>query len=583
MANLSRTLGAKRFLHDAKQKRQSVDTTMWFRDPLSTKEKIENKRISHPAFETNILDTPRQKIIREIISRRKHGRNESKDEHDHIYELGEEYLDLEYEARALQPSEKTIIEHKISQILQKRFNFNPVALMYEGSNANGIEDATCRNYGPYTRNARRYEPSIDEDNEPEHKASHNVKLSLPSQDQGVGRTDNGSSDKDFQHEPYEVNANPSTIYQLKQGVLPNGTLLTVDVSEFSKIQSKDDAQSIFDRIDEVNINADLIKVWTDKNMVDIIYFNKTCIPVVSSDPLMEYKYLRNHAVIFDMGYLFPMQVIGEHADLFLEHFVTCSLNKMKIGMLQYTCIIDTKGFVMDTGYVAKTHDGYFLITNGLNKKSLYDYMTAYQVTCANSGLNIALKPLLSCTTIGLHGPKALEALQSIAMKQHNGDMCKATDDIGSLRTDAGLQDCHMQCSIEIPDVLPPFMHCFNATFYYIDESQEAGISKQQEVIHCFRMSDVGEDGFQFIVRAQTAPHLIRSLLKHQYVITAGFEIYDVGRMEAGIIRSDVDLPTEPSPIQAAVTWSIDKQKLRTGSLFGRQHMVSQIINGISKV
>ncbi|GIX63961.1 aminomethyltransferase, putative [Babesia caballi] len=514
-----------------------------------------------------MLDTPGDKLMRQIISRRRQRGVEQNESTGNLYELAEEYLDAEHEMQAISPSQDTVLQQKIDEVLQKRFNYNPTATLHQTDDGHSYgETGTRRNLPPVRT------------------SNINKTCQQPRSEQSI--TDvcavEDQVEQDLTQETVDSQGRQRIITDFENAALPNGAVIKIDTLSSKAVQVDRDLVDVFHQLGTVRVNWDVIRLWTTDQIVDAIYFNETVLPIVASDAEGEYYHIRNRVALIDKSYALPIIVEGKHACDFMEHFVTCSVKKLKQGMVQYAALVDTKGCVMDMAHIAKYEDCLLLVTNGLQKRNVYDYMTAYQVSCRQMGLDVTLQPQVFSVVVSIQGPKSAEMLQSVVSKQNTTVSSTGNRSVG-LSCQLEKKGIDLNCMLEIPSTLPAFMHCFEGTVTYSTTDEEGIESRKTEKIRCSRISDVGEDGFEVVVSSEAAIPLLRMLLEQPEVAAAGFDAYDSARMEAGIIRSDVDLPTESSPIQAAVAWCMDTNKLRAGSLFGRQHVVSQLVNGVAKV
>ncbi|GBE61200.1 family domain containing protein [Babesia ovata] len=576
----SRLLVAKRLSHNASHLQSSGSSAAGASIPLGPFERRKNARTTQLQFKTNILDTPRDRIMRQIIRRRRQVNTEQHDKDGSLYELAEAYLEAEHEMLAAAPSQDALTRHKISQVLQQRFNYNPIQSFALNHDSNRKIALESQESVTFQKNRRLYVNEVKDEGDDDISES-------PGENNDRNATASGSAPQDGTEHRGKQNTMHSKETQqpatdLEKVALCNGTILEIDLSAVKTVE-KNHKEDVFDSLGSLRLNEEMLNLWTSQNVIDVIYFNESLLPIVSTSAEAEYFHIRNKAALINKSYALPIMVSGKDAADFLEHFVTCSLKNMKRGMVQYTALVDTQGNVMDMAYVAAYENSYLLVTNGLQKRNLFDYMTAYQVSCKRSGLDVTLRPLLSFVLISFQGPKAADILQAIAKRDRIYVVPETKEDITEQEGRSEHAETLNGCAIKIPTTLPPFMRCIDFEFT-CPYTRKDGLSSQKTYpIHCMRVSDVGEDGFEMLVSSDAAIPLLRLLRSHPDVVYAGFEAYDSARMEAGIIRSDVDIPTESSPIQAAVTWSVDTNKLRSGSLFGRKHMTSQLINGVAKL
>jgi len=95
-----------------------------------------------------------------------------------------------------------------------------------------------------------------------------------------------------------------------------------------------------------------------------------------------------------------------------DHFLTCSLRKMWKGDAQYSCILDTQGYVLDTCFVLKTDDTLLLLTEGASGVQLMNYLGDYCAFARQSGLDVYLRPEES-TVLEFVGPEIRSVLKTL--------------------------------------------------------------------------------------------------------------------------------------------------------------------------
>jgi aminomethyltransferase len=87
---------------------------------------------------------------------------------------------------------------------------------------------------------------------------------------------------------------------------------------------------------------------------------------------------------------------------------------------------------------------------------------------------------------------------------------------------------------------------------------------------CFvtRSGYTGEDGFEISVPAAQAEGLARALLAQPEVAPAGLGARDTLRLEAGLCLYGHDIDTRTTPVEAALTWAIQKVRRPGGARAG---------------
>jgi len=102
---------------------------------------------------------------------------------------------------------------------------------------------------------------------------------------------------------------------------------------------------------------------------------------------------------------------------------------------------------------------------------------------------------------------------------------------------------------------------------------------------CFvtRSGYTGEDGFEISVPADAAERLARALLAQPEVQPAGLGARDTLRLEAGLCLYGHDIDTTTTPVEAGLTWAIQKVRRaggdRAGGYPGAAVVDAQLANG----
>ncbi|MTJ04875.1 MAG: glycine cleavage system aminomethyltransferase GcvT [Sediminimonas qiaohouensis] len=98
-----------------------------------------------------------------------------------------------------------------------------------------------------------------------------------------------------------------------------------------------------------------------------------------------------------------------------------------------------------------------------------------------------------------------------------------------------------------------------------------------------RSGYTGEDGFEISVPADAAETLARRLLEHEAVAPIGLGARDSLRLEAGLCLYGHDIDSETSPIEAGLSWAIQKVRrnggARAGGFPGAERILQEIEDG----
>ena len=97
--------------------------------------------------------------------------------------------------------------------------------------------------------------------------------------------------------------------------------------------------------------------------------------------------------------------------------------------------------------------------------------------------------------------------------------------------------------------------------------------------HISRSGYTGEDGFEISLRAELAEQMARMLLRDDKVKMIGLGARDSLRLEAGLCLYGHDIDTTTSPIEAGLSWSIQKRRREEGGFPGAQRIQSELTQG----
>ncbi|NKB27007.1 MAG: glycine cleavage system aminomethyltransferase GcvT [Rhodobacteraceae bacterium] len=113
---------------------------------------------------------------------------------------------------------------------------------------------------------------------------------------------------------------------------------------------------------------------------------------------------------------------------------------------------------------------------------------------------------------------------------------------------------------------------------------EVGIAGADCVVS--RSGYTGEDGYEISVPNAQAVDLARALLAHDDVEPIGLGARDTLRLEAGLCLYGNDIDATTSPVEAALTWAIQKARRaggdRAGGFPGADRILDEMANGTSR-
>ncbi|MBL8568636.1 MAG: glycine cleavage system aminomethyltransferase GcvT [Phreatobacter sp.] len=252
--------------------------------------------------------------------------------------------------------------------------------------------------------------------------------------------------------------------------------------------------------------------------------------------LTEHNWTREHAGLFDVShmgqcFLIPEDGQFETAAAALEKLVPADILALKPGQQRYSQFTTPQGGILDDLMITRLgHPGHehwlYLVVNAGCKDADYAHLKA------NMPAGVTLKIAYELALIAVQGPEAAVAVATLAPEL------------------AGLK---FMTSMDLPI---------------------AGIWA-----HVSRTGYTGEDGVEISVKAGDVVALTRKLLADERVKPIGLGARDSLRLEAGLCLYGHDINTFTSPIEAGLTWSIQKRRRTEGGFPGAARVQKELAEG----
>jgi len=254
--------------------------------------------------------------------------------------------------------------------------------------------------------------------------------------------------------------------------------------------------------------------------------------------LKEHLHTRARAGLFDvshMGQVILRPKSGTLADaaMALERLVPVDVLGLPVGRQRYALFTDEAGGILDDLMITNRGDHLFLVVNAACKDADEAHMRAHLSDVCE------IERLDGRALVALQGPQAGAVLASLAPES------------AAMR----------------------FMDVRNLTLAGAD---------------CIvsRSGYSGEDGFEISVPNDQAEKLARALIAHETVEPIGLGARDSLRLEAGLCLYGNDLDTTTTPVEASLTWAIQKTRrtsgARAGGFPGAKRILGELINGASR-
>ena len=242
----------------------------------------------------------------------------------------------------------------------------------------------------------------------------------------------------------------------------------------------------------------------------------------------EHKNVRNHSGIFDVSHM--GQVLIENNDLYinnLEKYIPLKLNSLKKNKSNYTFLLNEKGGVVDDLIVSlieiDSKSFLYIVYNASRKNE--DEKIFFN--CSSKAKIIHNKNCL----FAIQGPESIEVLKN---------------------------------KIEIPSYMN-FLDIYELKY-------------KENLVIVSRSGYTGEDGFEISITNEQAEIFIKDLLENENTMLCGLGSRDSLRLEAGLSLYGHELNEEITPIEAGLSWALDKDRLNDTTLNGNNILSDQLYN-----
>ncbi len=235
--------------------------------------------------------------------------------------------------------------------------------------------------------------------------------------------------------------------------------------------------------------------------------------------LAEHRACRESAALFDVSHMGQVFVSGNDAASALESMLPVDLIGLAVGRQRYAFFTNDAGGILDDLMATRRDDaaftGFHVVVNAGNKD---DDLARMQ---AAIGARCRIEPRFDRALLALQGPRAIDVLKRLAPA-----LASLTFMSGSTATIAGID------------------------------------------VYATRSGYTGEDGWEISVAADDAERLARALLAEPEVSAAGLGARDTLRLEAGLCLHGHDIDAATTPVEAALTWAIQKVRRADGARAG---------------
>lgn len=254
--------------------------------------------------------------------------------------------------------------------------------------------------------------------------------------------------------------------------------------------------------------------------------------------LTEHNWTREQAGLFDVSHMGQAFLIGpdhETTAKALEALIPADILNLAPGKQRYSQLLNEEGGILDDLMVTRSIDpdedgALYLVVNAACKTDDYAHIEA------RLPANVKLVRAEHRGLVALQGPAAEAALAALAPEAAEmGFMTSRTVKIGGIK---------------------------------------ANVS---------RSGYTGEDGYEISAAATRIGEIWDTLLLDSRVKPIGLGARDSLRLEAGLCLYGHDIDTTTSPVEGALTWSIQKRRREEGGFPGAARIQRELAEGAGRV
>ena len=228
--------------------------------------------------------------------------------------------------------------------------------------------------------------------------------------------------------------------------------------------------------------------------------------------IAEHRHCRSAAALFDVSHMGQIRLTGDDAAAALESLVPADVASLGVTKQRYAMFTNASGGILDDLMITRREADLLLIVNAGCKAADTQHLVTH------IGHRCTVEPLPELALLALQGPQAAAALGRL-----NPAVCRLV-----------------------------FMTGMNFELL-------------GTICHVTRSGYTGEDGFEISVPAERAADLARALLAMPAVKPAGLGARDTLRLEAGMCLYGHDINVETTPVEAGLSWAIQKSRRPGGA------------------
>jgi aminomethyltransferase len=259
-----------------------------------------------------------------------------------------------------------------------------------------------------------------------------------------------------------------------------------------------------------------------------------------------HHFTRNHASLFDVSHMVQHRFSGPSSNAFLERITPASISGLETHRSGLSTLLwpVTGGVVDDTIITRLGPELFYVVTNaGCREKDLKYFKEELEVFKKEGGGNVEWEVLDGWGLIALQGPLSEDILTSVLVQPEEGNL----------------------------------KELFFGQSRFIKIRLLGGEISSPLLIS--RGGYTGEDGFEISIPGEETVAVTEALLQtatENRLQLAGLGARDSLRLEAGMCLYGHDLDDTTTPVEAALSWVIGKDRRTSGGFHGSEVILGQL-------
>jgi len=259
-----------------------------------------------------------------------------------------------------------------------------------------------------------------------------------------------------------------------------------------------------------------LKDFHKKNYAKFIPFAGYDMPINYKQGIInEHIHVRNHTGVFDVSHMGQILIpLNEENISALESYIPLNIKNIISNKCHYSFILNSNGGIVDDIMFSKIRfdnkEFVYIVYNSSRKKIINEI---FNKTISN------FKIIEDRCLIAIQGPGSFSSISSILK-------------------------------------IPTSMNFLNIEIVKYDNND----------LFISRSGYTGEDGFEISISNNKAEILMSKILNNSNVMLCGLGCRDSLRVEAGLSLYGNEINEDINPIQAGLSWALDKQRLQDNNL-----------------